>query len=178
MSLRPAARRIRARSTSWTVKYGLSVAAGVDLPMTAWLPITRASMMRVMTVSLSARRSELLVGVCLTLQIGRSRTAWRWLMADRRTAAPAAAHGVARRLLVFKLPDQLALCFACSVATASNPTAPLHFSINVTVPCGQRPGGFRPVAADQQSENVELAVIAQRLVQEAVRRAHAHHRDS
>jgi len=26
--------------------------------------------------------------------------------------------------------------------------------------------------------NVELAVIAQRLVQEAVRRAHAHHRDS
>ena len=38
--------------------------------------------------------------------------------------------------------------------------------------CGQRPGGFRPVAADQQSENVELAVIAQRLVQEAVRRAH------
>lgn len=27
-------------------------------------------------------------------------------------------------------------------------------------------------------ENVELAVIAQRLVQEAVRRAHAHHRDS
>jgi hypothetical protein len=32
--------------------------------------------------------------------------------------------------------------------------------------------------ADQQSENVELAVIAQRLVQEAVRRAHAHHRDS
>jgi hypothetical protein len=38
--------------------------------------------------------------------------AWRWLMADRRTAAPAAAHGVARRLLVFKLPDQLALGFA------------------------------------------------------------------
>jgi hypothetical protein len=32
--------------------------------------------------------------------------------------------------------------------------------------------------ADQQSEDVELAVIAQRLVQEAVRRAHAHHRDS
>ena len=44
--------------------------------------------------------------------------------------------------------------------------------------CGQRPGGFRPVVADQQSENVELAVIAQRLVQEAVRRADAHHRDS
>ena len=44
--------------------------------------------------------------------------------------------------------------------------------------CGQRPRGFRPVVADQQSENVELAVIAQRLVQEAVRRAHAHHRDS
>ena len=43
---------------------------------------------------------------------------------------------------------------------------------------GQCPGGFRPVAADQQSENVELAVIGQRLVQEAVRRAHAHHRDS
>jgi len=35
-----------------------------------------------------------------------------------------------------------------------------------------------PVAADQQSEDVELAVIEQRLVQEAVRRAHAHHRDS
>ena len=39
--------------------------------------------------------------------------------------------------------------------------------------CGQRPRGFRPVVADQQSENVELVVIAQRLVQEAVRRAHA-----
>jgi hypothetical protein len=37
---------------------------------------------------------------------------------------------------------------------------------------------FDRVAADQQSENVELAVIAQRLVQEAVRRAYAHHRDS
>jgi hypothetical protein len=34
------------------------------------------------------------------------------LMADRRAAAPATAHGVACRLLVFKLPDQLALCFA------------------------------------------------------------------
>ena len=34
-------------------------------------------------------------------------------------------------------------------------------------------GSAEPVAADQQSENVELAVIAQRLVQEAVRRAHA-----
>ena len=43
--------------------------------------------------------------------------------------------------------------------------------------CGQRPGGFRPVAADQQSES-RTRVIAQRLVQEAVRRAHAHHRDS
>lgn len=36
------------------------------------------------------------------------------LMADRRAATPAPAHGVARRLLVFKLPDQLALCFADS----------------------------------------------------------------
>ena len=35
-------------------------------------------------------------------------------MADRRAAAPAAAHGVARRLLVFKLPDQLTLCVADS----------------------------------------------------------------
>ena len=34
-------------------------------------------------------------------------------------------------------------------------------------------GSAEPVAADQQSEDVELAVIAQRLVQEAVRRAHA-----
>jgi hypothetical protein len=34
------------------------------------------------------------------------------------------------------------------------------------------------VAADQSIRNVELAVIAQRLVEEAVRRAHVHHRQS
>ena len=33
-----------------------------------------------------------------------------------------------------------------------------------------------PVAADQSIRNVELAVIAQRLVEEAVRRAQVHHR--
>jgi len=55
---------------------------------------------------------------------------------------------------------------------------PVSLDSRIQRSCGQRPRGFRPVAADQQSENVELAVIAQRLVQEAVRRAHAHHRDS
>jgi hypothetical protein len=94
------------------VKYGRSVAAGVDLPTAASLALIRASVMYVMIVSLSAHKRELLVSVCLTLQIGRSRTAWRWLMADRRSIATAAAHRVACRLLVFKLPDQLALCFA------------------------------------------------------------------
>ena len=68
-------------------------------------------------------------------------------------------------------PHQVqAACFA------GPPADHLHRRVSPKV--GQRPGGFRPVAADQQSENVELAVIAQRLVLEAVRRAHAHHRDS
>jgi hypothetical protein len=62
-SLRRAARRLPARSTSWMVKYGTSVAAGVDVPMAATLPITRASMTRAITVSLSACRSGPLVGV-------------------------------------------------------------------------------------------------------------------
>lgn len=62
MSLRPAVRRTPARSTSWTVKYGPS-AAGVDLPIAALLPTTRAWMTRVIRVSLSARRSGPLVGV-------------------------------------------------------------------------------------------------------------------
>jgi hypothetical protein len=35
-----------------------------------------------------------------------------------------------------------------------------------------------PVAADQSIRNVELAVIAQRLVEEALRRAQVHHRQS
>ena len=39
----------------------------------------------------------------------------RWLMADRRTVAMATAHRVMRRLLVFKLPNELALCVAESV---------------------------------------------------------------
>jgi hypothetical protein len=34
------------------------------------------------------------------------------------------------------------------------------------------------VAADQSIRNVELAVIAQRLVEEAVRRTQVHHRQS
>jgi hypothetical protein len=34
------------------------------------------------------------------------------------------------------------------------------------------------VAADQSIRNVELAVIPQRLVEEAVRRAQVHHRQS
>jgi hypothetical protein len=61
ISLRPVARCIPARSTSWIVKYGLSVAGGVNLPMAAWFSTTSASMMCVMTVPLSARESELLV---------------------------------------------------------------------------------------------------------------------
>src|ERR1700744_4017319 len=62
-------------------------------------------------LSVCHKTSRWLVRV-LHCKSGESRTARRWLMADRRTAAPATAHGVARRLLVFKLPDQLALCFA------------------------------------------------------------------
>jgi hypothetical protein len=55
-------RRTPARSMSVTVNE-VRVATVVDPPMSAWLPITRSSVMCVMTVSLSARRSELLVGV-------------------------------------------------------------------------------------------------------------------
>jgi hypothetical protein len=59
----------------------------------------------------SAHKNQPPVGACVHRNSGESRTARRWLMADRRTAAPATAHGVARRFLVFKLPDQIALCF-------------------------------------------------------------------
>ncbi len=62
MSLRPSVRRIPARNTSWTVRYGPS-AAGVDLPIAALLPTTRAWMTRVIRASLSAHRSGPLVGV-------------------------------------------------------------------------------------------------------------------
>jgi len=87
--------------------------AGVDLPMAAWLPITRGSVMCVMLVSLSARITELVAVVVVSLtKSGDRHRAEVTLMANRRAAAPAAAHGVPRRLLVFKLADQLALCFA------------------------------------------------------------------
>jgi hypothetical protein len=102
------------------VKYGTSVAAGVDVPMAASLPINRASMTRAITVSLFACRSGPLVGVS-SLQIARSRTACRLVVADRRTTAMATAHGVVRRLLVFKLSDKLALCFGKSVGDVRIP---------------------------------------------------------
>src|SRR6185295_12800379 len=86
--------------TSVTVNE-VRVAAVVDPPMSAWLPITRSSVMCVMTVSLSARGSERLVGV---------------RMPNRRAPEPAILHGFPRRLLVFELPDQLTLCI---VETAS-----------------------------------------------------------
>ncbi len=43
------------------MRYGRSVAAGIDLPMARWLVITRASVMCVI-LYLSARISELLAG--------------------------------------------------------------------------------------------------------------------
>lgn len=60
ISLRVVLRRTPAGSMSVTVNE-VRVATVVDPPMSAWLPITRSSVMCVMTVSLTARISELLV---------------------------------------------------------------------------------------------------------------------
>src|SRR6187200_1559910 len=49
--------RAAARGVSTTVD-GIGAAAGGGPPISAWLPITRASLMCVKAVSLSARRSE------------------------------------------------------------------------------------------------------------------------
>jgi len=98
--LRVVLRRTPARSTSVTVNE-VRVATVLDPPMSAWLPMTRSSVMCVMTVSLSARASEWLVGV---------------RMPNRGAPEPAILHGFARRLLVFELPDQLSLCIAQSAS--------------------------------------------------------------
>lgn len=52
-------------------------------------------------------------------------------MPDRRAPAPAVVHGIARRLLVFKLPDQLAFCFAESAG---------DIGLSATAASGGRPG--------------------------------------
>lgn len=64
ISLRVVLRRTPARSMSVTVNE-VRVATVVDPPMSAWLPITRSSVMCVITVSLSARTSGLLVGLVM-----------------------------------------------------------------------------------------------------------------
>jgi hypothetical protein len=73
--------------------------------MSAWLPITRASVMCVMSVSLSPGRSELRVDYRKLYLELRFNGVW---MPDRR-AEPTVVHGFARRLLVLDLLDQLAL---------------------------------------------------------------------
>src|ERR1700758_1219532 len=113
ISLRPTLRRRPARRMSGTVN-GMRAPAGADRPMSAWLPITRASVMCVMSVSQSARGSELLVGSRkprLRCEFGGPGS--RGDMSDRR-AEPAVVHGFARRLLVFDLPNQRTLRIAQS----------------------------------------------------------------
>src|ERR1700739_4928871 len=61
ISLRPILRCRPARRMSGTVD-GMRAPARADPPMSAWLPITRASAMCLMSVALSARGAELLVG--------------------------------------------------------------------------------------------------------------------
>src|ERR1700739_1101014 len=106
--LRPILRCRPARRMSGTVN-GMRAAAGADPPMSAWLPITRASVMCVMSVSLSARGGELLVRSrkpLLRFEFGGPGS--RGDMSDRRTQ-PVVVHGLAPRLLVFDLPNQLTL---------------------------------------------------------------------
>ena len=122
ISLRVVLRLAPARSMSVTVNE-VRVATVVDPPMSAWLPITRSSVMCVMTVSLSARGSELLVvfempsaGVYLHCEFGDLGRCGSVRMPNRRAPEPAILHGFARRLLVFELPDQLTLCIAESAS--------------------------------------------------------------
>ena len=74
----------------------MRAAAGADPPMSAWLPITRASVTCVTSVSLSARRSELPVEYRKLYLELRFNGVW---MPDRR-AEPAVVHGFPRGLLV------------------------------------------------------------------------------
>ena len=96
------------------VGYCLSVAAGIDLHMAAWLAITRASVIGFI-LSLSARKSELSVGPRAVVGAGHvvrfSRRAGV-RMPDRSAPKAAIVHGFSLRLLVFNLPDQLVLRFA------------------------------------------------------------------
>src|SRR5689334_10431137 len=81
ISMRAVLRRTPARSMSVTVNDVRVATMVFDPPMSAWLPITRSSVMCVMTVSLSARASELLGGV---------------RMPNRRVPESAILHGFAR----------------------------------------------------------------------------------
>ena len=113
ISLRLAARRAPARNMFSSVKDGVSGAAEGDLPMAAWLSITRGSVVCVMIVSLSARRSEQPVrvsklrrlGVGLRSTLGAIGRRGRRRMTDRPAPEPAVAHGFAPGFLVFNLPD-------------------------------------------------------------------------
>ena len=96
------------------VGYCLSAAAGVDLHMTAWLALTRASVIGFI-LSLSARKSELSVGPRAVIGAGNVvRFSRRAGVRVPERGAPEAAivHGFSLRLLVFNLADQLVLRFA------------------------------------------------------------------
>ena len=67
--------------------------------MSPWLPITRGSVMGVKTAVLFSEFRDL-----------RLLLRWAWVP-DGRAPEPAVIHRFARRLLVFKLPNQLALGF-------------------------------------------------------------------
>jgi hypothetical protein len=89
-------------------------------PISAWLPMTRASVMCVkisscLPANASAgwsERSRLGTHLCSEFRDlglpGRAR------MPDRGTPESAVVHGFAFGFLVFKLPDQLTLCFTQS----------------------------------------------------------------
>lgn len=122
ISLRVALRRTPASSMSVTVNEA-RVATVVDRPRPLWLPMTGSSVMCVISVSLSARRAscssevECLVsvgiyGVVSSCEIGVLGRCGSVRIPNRRVPEPAIPHGFARRLLVFELPDQRALCIA------------------------------------------------------------------
>ncbi len=113
ISLRLAARSAPARNMFSRVKNGVSGTAGGDLPMAAWLSITRGSVMCVMIFPLScpqkraagSRFETRRFGVCLRCKSGDVEPRGRRRMADGPAPEPAVAHGLARGFLVFNLPD-------------------------------------------------------------------------
>src|ERR1700757_1336774 len=118
----------------------MRAAVGASRPMSAWLPITRASVMCVMSVSPSARQSELLIEYRKSYLKLRFGGAW---VPDRR-AEPAVVHGFARGLLVLDLPDQLALRITQSagdVRVLGDPYQPLKAGAVESLRLVQEPQG-------------------------------------